>query len=91
MVVRVRVSLGKHRRNLEVETIPKVRTWLGRASWVSFAVALWRLAFDLSLTGHFAFQNGLFSHWQLWMALALVLQLVDSGLGRRGHGGAATP
>ena len=32
-------------------------------------LALWRLTFDLGWTDPFAIQEGLFSHWQVWLAL----------------------
>jgi hypothetical protein len=40
-------------------------------------MALWRLGYDLDWTGRFAISGGIFSHWQVWMALALVLRVVQ--------------
>jgi len=70
--------------------VGRVRRWLHPASAVALLLALWRLAFDLNLAGRFADFDGLFSHWQFWMALAVLLQIVDAMLARFGAGGAAT-
>ncbi len=94
MVVRLRLKLGtvRTRHGLEaVQLMSRFRRWLAPASAVALGVALWRLAYDLDWTGRFAISDGLFSHWQVWMALAVLLQVLDAMLGRFGHGGAATP
>ena len=55
------------------------------------ALALWRLGADLNWTGEFAIPDGLFSHWQVWFAMAVVLQLAAILLNRYGRGdGTAT-
>ena len=55
------------------------------------ALALWRLGADLKWTGEFAIPDGLFSHWQVWFAMAVVLQLAAILLNRYGRGdGTAT-
>jgi len=53
----------------------KFRRWLPAASGVSLAVALWRLVHDLRLAGQGALPDGLFSRWQLWLAMALLFQI----------------
>lgn len=50
------------------------------------ALGLWRLAADLKWTTTFAIPNGLFSHWQVWMAAAGLLQLCSRILNRYGRG-----
>ena len=94
MVVRVRIKLGAIRSESSTLTAPKaarIRRWLNPVSGVAFALAAWQLAYDLNWTGGFALSGGVFSHWQFWMALAVVLQVLDTMISRRGHGGAATP
>jgi hypothetical protein len=94
MVVRIRVQVGMVRTRREPEflaAVARFRRWLGLASGVALLLALWRLAFDLNLAGRFADFDGLFSHWQFWMAVALLFQIVDAMLARFGAGGAATP
>jgi hypothetical protein len=50
-------------------------------------LACWRLGSDMKWTGEFAISQGIFSHWQVWLAMAIVLQLVASLLNRFGRGG----
>ncbi len=57
------------------------------AVFTAYALAFWRLAADLALTGNFGFSQGLFSHWQTWMALAFVLNVSAVVLNRYGHRG----
>ena len=47
-------------------------------------LAFWRLAADLNATGQFPITRGLFSHWQVWLALATSLQLCATLLNRYG-------
>lgn len=49
-----------------------------------FALALWRLGQDLGLTASFFIQEGPFSHWQVWLALAVSLGAACSWLSKRG-------
>jgi hypothetical protein len=44
------------------------------ASLMAFALAFWRIAADLKWAGEFAIVHGMFSHWQVWIAMALLLQ-----------------
>ncbi len=92
MVVRLRVRVGMLRAGEDMgfrAAVGRFRRWLHSASAVALLLALWRLAFDLNLAGGFAGFGGLFSHWQFWMALAVLLQIIDAMLARFGAGGAA--
>ena len=60
------------------------------AAVMALALGCWRLAADLNLTGQFAISQGLFSHWQVWIVLAVVLQTCASRLSRYGRGGSGT-
>src|SRR5580658_7038011 len=53
---------------------------------MAYVLGLWRVASDLGLAGEFAI-TGLFSHWQVWIALALGLSAAASTLNRYGRGG----
>lgn len=57
------------------------------AALMALVLGCWRLASDLNLTGEFVISRGLFSHWQVWMVLAGVLQTCASLLNRYGGGG----
>ena len=58
------------------------------AAWV---LALWRIAADLNWANGFAIPTGLFSHWQVWLAAGLLLQLCSRILYRYGKGGDIAP
>ncbi len=49
---------------------------------MAYILAVWRLGADMGITGGSG-MKGLFSHWQLWMALGLVLQFGGRTLNRR--------
>jgi hypothetical protein len=44
-------------------------------SLMAWALGGWRVLADLKMAGEFAIATGLFSHWQVWIALGIVLQL----------------
>jgi len=44
------------------------------ASVMALVLALWKLAADLRFTAEFPIGDGLFSHWQIWMAAGISLQ-----------------
>jgi len=55
------------------------------------ALAIWRIAADLNWMNSFAIPSGPFSHWQIWLGAALILQLCARLLDRYAKGaGAAT-
>ncbi|HZT31548.1 MAG TPA: hypothetical protein VFA33_16790 [Bryobacteraceae bacterium] len=56
------------------------------AAVMAMALGIWRLAADLKWTDTFAISSGLFSHWQVWIAAAVVLQAGARLLHRYGHG-----
>jgi hypothetical protein len=90
MVVRIRLKLGpalskqigRHR-----ELALAAGALLTPAAVMALVLGFWRLGSDLNWTGQFAISRGLFSHWQVWMALALLLQICASVLNRYGRGG----
>lgn len=59
-----------------VRTAADVVTFvLDPAALAAFSLGLWRLGSDLNWTGNFFIGAGLFSHWQVWLALALSAKL----------------
>jgi len=50
-------------------------------------LGVWRIAADLKLAGSFAIPDGFFSHWQVWMALAALLEACAFALNRYGKNG----
>jgi hypothetical protein len=61
------------------------------AAVMACVLAFWRLAADLNATGQFPITDGLFSHWQVWMASATVLQFCAMVLNRYGKAEPAIP
>ncbi len=57
------------------------------AAFMAFALGMWRLCADLKWAGEFAITRGIFSHWQVWIAMAGVLQTCAVILNRYGRGG----
>jgi len=57
------------------------------AAVMAFALGLWRLTADMQWTGQFVFATGLLSHWQVWVAVAAVLEACALILNRFGKGG----
>lgn len=63
-----------------------IGTLLVPAALMAYVLGIWRLASDLGMAGEFAL-TGLFSHWQVWIAVAVALHLASSSLNRYGNGG----
>ena len=55
-------------------------TLLTPAAVIAFVMAVWRVGQDIGFTGAFVVGGGLFSHWQVWLALAIALQALSSTL-----------
>ena len=95
MVVRIQMRLPPTVRATEARIrhfVLTVSNWLTLASIAASVCAFWRLWADLNWTEQFAVSRGLFSHWQVWLAAAVLLQILASTLNRYGRGdGAAMP
>ncbi len=94
MIVRIRLELGSRQRRVG-GVRRRAAFWAGRwlmpFSAASFLLACWRLGADLNWTGRFAVSRGIFSHWQAWMGMAVVLQVLSAALRRYGRGRAPAP
>ena len=89
MVVRVRFRSGptvkregRKNRHLALAAV----TLLTPGVLTAVALGFWKLAADLRMAGQFAIADGLFSHWQAWLAVAGILQLSVIALTRYGNG-----
>ena len=56
------------------------------ASLMAYVLGFWRLASDVGVTNEFAI-HGMFSHWQIWIVIAVVLHVAAGVLNRYGRGG----
>lgn len=52
------------------------------AAVLAGVLGLWGIAADLKWAGDFAISSGFFSHWQVWLAGAALLQLASRMLRR---------
>jgi hypothetical protein len=52
---------------------------------MAIVLALWRLSSDLRATGGFPISAGLFSHWQVWLTGAAMLEFLAIVLNRYGN------
>ncbi len=50
--------------------------------FTSFVLSFWRLGQDLDWSGNFFIERGFFSHWQVWLALAMSLKFLQGRLRR---------
>jgi hypothetical protein len=50
------------------------------AAVVALVLGLWRVSADLGWTEEFLISNGFFSHWQVWIGLAIGLQAAATSL-----------
>jgi len=85
MIVRIRfgkgVRVGKGRRkNKRLASV--VAALLNPAALIAAALALWRVTADMSITRSFAITSGFFSHWQVWLAAAVILHVCSRVLNR---------
>jgi hypothetical protein len=85
MVVRLKINYGSPLRRADSFNR---RVALGTAALLSpvsvmaFVLGGWRLGADLDITGQFAISTGLFSHWQVWLALGAAIQAASAVLYR---------
>jgi hypothetical protein len=92
MVVRIRFRKGPRlvrKRGGNRKFALVVAALLAPAAATATLLAAWRIAADLNWAGRFAIASGFFSHWQVWLGAAALLQLCSHGLNRYGRGGDA--
>ena len=88
MLVRIRLGRQpkpalKRARNRRIALA--IAALLTPGALAALVLAIWRLGADLNLTGSFAISSGLFSHWQVWLATAVLLQTCARLLNRYGR------
>jgi len=88
MVVRIRFGKGSKveregRRNRRLAMV--FASFLTPAAVMAAALGVWRLAEDPHWASDFAIHKGLFSHWQVWLAFAALLQTGSYLLNRYGR------
>jgi hypothetical protein len=91
--IRLRVGPAFERRLAHYRQLASVLAmFLSPAALMALVLGVWRLGSDLKWTGEFAISRGIFSHWQVWIAMAGLLETCAAILNRYGRGGGeATP
>lgn len=86
----VRIRLGRGRKVKQNK--PEVRrlalgisVLLQPAVLAAFVLAAWRFGTDLGWTRDFVIATGALSHWQTWLAIAVVMQIAVIALNRFGN------
>ena len=59
---------------------PLFRYLLKPVALLAYVLAGWRVGADMNWTGEFFISKGLFSHWQVWLALAIATQVTAAHL-----------
>ena len=88
MLVRIHLGFGtkvRHKRRKNRHIALALASLLTPAAVMACVLAFWRLAADLNATGQFPITDGLFSHWQVWLTAAAVLQFCALLLNRYGN------
>lgn len=89
MKVRIRLATGppiKRKSGKNRHLASAAGALLVPASLMTYVVGFWRLASDMGLAAGFT-ADGLFSHWQVWIALAALIHGTASILNRYGRAG----
>lgn len=89
MLVRIRFGKGlpvSSKRAKNRRLAQGVAVLLKPAALAASVLGCWRIAADFNWTGGFAIATGVFSHWQVWLGGAAVLQLCSYALNRYGKG-----
>ncbi len=89
MIVRVRLGRGRvlrHTRGTNRAVALAAAALLVPVALMAYVLGVWRLASDLGMAGPFGF-GGVFSHWQLWIAVAAAAHLASFILNRYGQEG----
>jgi hypothetical protein len=85
----IRICLGKGRKlqkrpQKNQHVALALAALLTPAAVMALVLAIWPLAADLKFTGAFPIDAGVFSHWQVWLALGCSLQCIAIVLNRYG-------
>ncbi len=79
---RVRIAPGKNRH-----VALAVAALMTPATLMMFVMAAWRIGSDIQLATEFPINQGLWSHWHVWIAAALLSHLTSVLLNRYGKTG----
>jgi len=89
MIVRIQLRKGRRvaRRSGKNRNVAYTSAALLKPlALMAYVLGIWRLASDMGMAGEFVF-TGMFSHWQIWMGLGVLVHIVSFMLARYGSGG----
>jgi len=89
MVVRIRLRKGRpvqRKRGKNRHLASASGALLIPVALMAYVLGFWGLASDMGMVGEFGIK-GTFSHWQMWMAAAVLLHVLSSILSRYGRSG----
>ena len=89
MVIKIRLSYGSTLRKTAAanrQAALVMSSLMTPVAVMAWALACWRIAADLRWAGAFAIPNGIFSHWQVWIAVAIGVQFAAFLLHRYARG-----
>jgi len=87
MLVRIRFGQGRRVRQekREIRRLALGASLLLQPPFLAAAtLAFWRFGSDLGWTGEFVVASGPLSHWQTWLAIAVLFQVCAIALNRYG-------
>jgi len=90
MIVRIRLSKGPQFRNRPGKNralAQMLAALMTPAALMAYVLAFWRLGADMRIAGQFAIEDGFFSHWQVWLPIAVGLSMSSAALNRYGRDG----
>ena len=89
MVIRIRLGRGRSLRKTRKKhnVALALASLLTPAAVMALVLAIWPLAAGLKFAGAFPIDEGVFSHWQVWMVVAFSLQSMAMALNRIGKTG----
>lgn len=78
--VQIREAISRQRRYAGV-----VGFLMTPFALVGYVLAIWRLGADMSWLDEFFIRQGIFSRWQVWLAIAIATHLLANHLNRVGE------
>lgn len=87
MIVRIRFDLGRKKgagQSPDQGIALAAAALLSPAALVAFVLGVWSLGADLGWAGEFGIRQGIFSHWQTWLIISVVVQALALLLNRYG-------
>jgi len=64
------------------QALPLIAALLVPTALMAAALGVWRLGADLSLAGEFPINDGIFSHWLVWISLGVLFEIIAYHLNR---------